>query len=82
MDGQGITLLVDFDTEEVEGINECLAMLVLTGPLDRPLDPDVARKLKVNRLNQMTIEKRKVCYVKSGVYAVSCQIFLTDLLRG
>ena len=33
-------------------------------------------------MNHLTIEKRKLFYVKAGIGALSAQIFLTDLLRG
>ena len=55
--------------------------MVLTKPLKKSFDEEARRLLKVKRLNT-TIDKRKACYVRSGVYAVSNKIFLTDLLRG
>lgn len=51
-------------------------------PLLRGFGKEVRQQLKVVRLNNQTIQKRKISYVKAGVYSVSCQIFLTDLLRG
>jgi hypothetical protein len=56
--------------------------LLLQNPLEARIDQNFRTNCKVVRLNQLTIEKRKTHYIRPGIYSLSCQIFLTDLLRG
>ena len=45
-------------------------------------DTSMRKLSKIVKMNQLTIEKRRLFYVKSGIGSLSAQIFLTDLLRG
>ena len=38
--------------------------------------------IEIVNLTILNIEKRRKCYLKAGIYSISCQVFMTDLLRG
>jgi hypothetical protein len=51
-------------------------------PKKKYFNSDEKLDIEVIRLSSLTIDKRKASYVRGGIFSITCQIFLTDLLRG
>ena len=57
-----------------------MEFLILSHPKKSQLGRE--ESLIVKRIHDLTIDKRKIQYLRAGIYSLTSQIFMTDLLRG